>query len=360
MSDPRRIVVFLPNWVGDVVMATPVLRALRRRYPEAKIDYLGRGISRATLSGCRWCDRLLADESRDKSGFGAFRRAARCLREGDYDTALLLPNSMRTALLGKLGRVGDMYGYDRDGRGILLKGSLKPARDEQGNRLPMPTTRYYARLAELLDVEVSDFRLELPVVETYERQAEQMLSEAGVDRDRPIVMLNPGASFGPSKMWEPRRYAQLADLLIRRDDAQIIINAAPPEKPIAARVERFMACSPTINFAERDNSLGLLKSLTRRCDVLVTNDTGARHVAAAGGIGVVTLFGSTDPVWAEIDYPQERQVRLDVWCSPCQEKMCPQPAGPLYHQCMTGIDAERVYGAVAELLQAGTACGGGS
>lgn len=165
-------------------------------------------------------------------------------------------------------------------------------------------------------------------------------------------MLNPGGAFGPSKIWDSHRYAGVADRLMQRHGAQIIINAAPSERAIAASVDREMCNTPAVNFAELDNSLGLLKGLLRRCSLLITNDTGARHIAAALGTGVVTLFGSTDPRWSRIDYDRERIIRVDVPCSPCQKKMCAQPPGPLYHQCMSAITPEMVLQAAEKLLAA--------
>jgi heptosyltransferase-2 len=123
----------------------------------------------------------------------------------------------------------------------------------------------------------------------------------------------------------------------------------------AAAVAADMKARTLLNFADRSDTVSLLKAMVRRCSLVITNDTGARHVAAALGAPVVTLFGSTDPRRAEINYPKERIIRLDVPCSPCQQKMCPQPAGPLYHQCMEGITPEMVFSAAAELLVAGAA-----
>jgi len=192
----------------------------------------------------------------------------------------------------------------------------------------------------------------LGVAEEDEARAAALLARAGDDPARPRVMLNPGASFGPSKMWDPERFAAVADALTERRGAQVILNAAPSvtERRIAARVVAAMTRKPLINLADLDNTIGLLKALLRRCDLLITNDTGPRHVAAALGTAVVTLFGSTDPVWARLDYERERIIRLDVPCSPCQKKLCPQPAGPFYHQCMAGITPEMVVAAAEELL----------
>ena len=113
-----------------------------------------------------------------------------------------------------------------------------------------------------------------------------------------------------------------------------------------------MRRAPAVSFDERDNTLGLLKSLVRRCSLVITGDTGVRHFAAAFDTPVVTLFGSTDPVWASIDYDKERIIRVDVPCAPCQKKRCPLPEGPEHHQCMEKITPEMVLAAAEELLDA--------
>jgi heptosyltransferase-2 len=142
----------------------------------------------------------------------------------------------------------------------------------------------------------------------------------------------------------------LADALVDRRGAAIIINAAPSERAIARQVAGAMRRRPAVNLADFDNTIGLLKGLLSRCDLLITNDTGARHIAAALGVPVVTIFGSTDPRWSAIDYQLERIVRLDVPCSPCQKPTCPQPPGPMYHQCMEAITPDAVLAPAEELL----------
>lgn len=344
-----RIVVFLPNWVGDVVMATPALRALRSA-GDAHLTYFGRRVALDTLDGTTWADEMIVDESKKAPRVLAYWKTARRLRRGRFDLAVLLPNSFRVAVLARAGGIRRLAGYDRDGRGWLLSDKLSPLRDEKGAFRPLPTIDYYNALIERIGVAVGSRRMELPTTSEGEAKAEALLKEAGADSSRPIVMLNPGASFGPSKMWAPDRYAAVADALIDRQGAQIIINAAPNERAIAAEVAAAMKRKPLLSFADRDNTLAMLKSLVRRCRLLITNDTGVRHFGAAFGIGVVTLFGSTDPVWAQIDYDQERLVRVGVPCSPCQKKHCPQPPGPVFHQCMSAITPEMVLKSAEELL----------
>jgi len=350
MARAGTIAVFLPNWVGDVVMATPALRALRECFPHARICYVGRSATLATLEGTPHADAVLPDRSGQwPRGANLLELAGRLRRERP-DLAVLLPNSFRTALIARLGGAHRVLGYDRDGRGCLLTLRVRPPRGQNGRMLPISAVRYYAELIETIGARPRSLRMSLPVLPADKTAADGLLAEAGVEPGRPLVMLNPGASFGTSKMWPAERYAALADLLVERRAAQIIINAAPNERHVAAWVAEAMRSPPAVSFAERDNTLGLLKALLARCDLLVTNDTGARHLAAALRVGVVTVFGSTDPEWSRIDYAHERIVRVEVECSPCQQKLCPLPAGPTYHQCMERIAPESVYEAAVELL----------
>jgi len=348
----QRVAVFLPNPVGDVVMATPVLRALRRALPDAHIVTVAREPAHQVMAGSGWQDGTIVDRSGRTPKIRNLLRTAREVRRARFDLALLLPNSFRKALIAWLGGCRRVVGYRRDGRGWMLTDPVEPPRNDDGTFRAIPTIDYYIALAARAGVDVPDRAMELGVPDADAAQAAALLEEAGASGNGPLVMLNPGAAFGTSKMWDPERFACVGDALVDRRGASIIINAAPMdmERRIARRVASAMHHEPLINFAERDNTIGLLKALIARCDLLITNDTGPRHIAAALGIGVVTLFGSTDPVWARIDYDRERTIRMDVPCSPCQQKLCPLPAGPTYHQCMTEITTEMVLSAVEEVL----------
>ena len=351
MSEPRRIVVFLPNWVGDAVMATPALRALRERFASSYLVLAGRAAALEVLGGTDLADASIEDRSKGGLGAAGLLSLAGRVRRGRFDLALLLPNSFRVALSARLAGVGRIAGYDRDGRGCLLTDKLQPERLGEGRFKPVPTIDYYIDLVRMLGANPAGREMVLAVGPADAARADELLA-AATGPDQPVVMINPGASFGQSKLWDPERFAAVADALIEGRNAAIIINAAPAERQIAADVAAAMRHAPTLNFAERTNTIGLLKALMKRCRLLITNDTGARHIAAAMGIGVVTLFGSTDPVWAQIDYPLERIIRVDFPCSPCQQPICPHPAGPTYHQCMAAITPEMVLAEAETLLEA--------
>jgi len=348
-DSPSRILIVLPTWVGDAVMATPALRSLRRQLASAHIAWMGGRVALDTLAGLPWADERIVDPSKG-GGLTGLWRAARRLRRERFDLAVMLSNAFRVALVCLLGHVHERVGYDRDRRGWMLTTRVPTPREANGRLRVTPALSYYLTLAERLGCDVSNRTMELAVEPDAAAEADALLAAAGIDGSRPIVVINPAASFGSSKLWMPARFAAVADALMDRYAARIIINAAPAEKPIAAAVAEGMTRAPAINFAERDNTLGLLKAIAARATLMITGDTGPRHVAAALGCGVVTLFGSTDPGWTTIDCPRERIVRVDVPCSPCQQKVCPLPAGAEHHRCMEAITVEMVLEAATDLL----------
>ena len=349
-NDPERIVVFVPNWVGDVVMATPALRALRKRFADSNIVYFGRPISLDVLAGTQLADEMLIAKPKAMSKTLGLLQLRGVLRKGRFDLAVLLTNSFRTAVMARMACIHRRVGYARDCRGWLLTEKLYPLRDGNGKYVPMSAIRYYADLAALLGASVESGGVSLEVTGDAERQADELFESCGIDRRRPVVMLNPGASFGTSKMWGWERFAAVADRLIEQRDAQVIINSAPSEALVAQEVVNHMRHAPVLDFIERPNTLMLLKSLMKRSTLLITNDTGARHIGAAMGIGLVTVFGSTDPRWAQIDYDMERIVRVSVRCGPCQRKLCTEPPGPGYHKCMERVSSDMVFEAACDIL----------
>jgi heptosyltransferase-2 len=354
MSQPQRILVVQPNWVGDAVMATPTLRALRELYPDAQISYLLRRYVKPVYVGMPWADKLITyrtGKTRAKAGKGPFDLAAR-LRAGKFDLAILLPNSFKSALICKMAGIDRIVGYDRDGRGFLLTDKLLPVK-ERGKFIPSPILKYYLGVAHYLGAKHRDLRLQLFVTEPERREAQEVLLRSGLDADLerpaarglpPLIVLNPGAQYGAAKCWLPEYFAQLGDKFIEELGATVMISAAPKERSIVDAIQRNMKHS-AIDLARSGMTLGALKEIVRRSDLMVTNDTGPRHIAAAFDVPVVTVFGPTHPQWTEIYYAKERQVGVKVFCGPCQKKLC-----PLDHRCMTRVTPGMVYDASLQLL----------
>jgi heptosyltransferase II len=356
VPEPRKILIVQPNWVGDAVMATPMLRTLRQRFPEAHISYLMRRYVKPIYSGMPWADQLITyrtGRTKAKAGKGQFLDLAARLRAAKFDTAVLLTNSFRSALVCKMAGIDRVIGYERDGRGFLLSDRLLPPKD-RGKYVPTPIVKYYMGIAQYLGAGSRNLRMELFITESERREAQQVLQNAGVDLtiDRPaasgnppVILLNPGAQYGSAKCWLPEYFAELADRLMDELGATVLLSSAPREKQIVESIKRQMRRAP-VDLAKAGLSLGSLKEIVRRSDLMITNDTGPRHIAAAFDVPVVTLFGPTHPEWTEIFFEKEHKAAVKVFCGPCQKKTC-----PLDHRCMTRLTPGMVYDAALRLLR---------
>lgn len=344
-----RLLVVMPSWLGDVVMATPTLRALRGLYPQARITALIKENLRPLLEGCPWVDRVVTVRKARKGKADLRRRGsivlARRLARGRFDAAILLPNSFRSALVARLARIPRRIGYDRDGRSGLLTDRLVPRR-RPGGFVPVATRDYYLGIARYLGATDPDTRMELFTRPQDDERAAELLRQAGWREGQPLILMAPGASYGAAKMWFPQRYAALADRCVAELGAAAAIFGSPQEAPVLEKVRR-SARRPVADLTGMGADLRVIKSVIKRSSLLVVNDTGPRHMAAALGVPVVTIFGPTDPAWSEIGYELERQVMVKVFCGPCQKKRC-----PLDHRCMGRIGPEMVFEKVAELLKA--------
>ena len=357
MSDPKKILVVQPSWVGDAVMATPTLRAIRDLYPQAHISYLMRRYVKPVYAGMPWADQLITyrtGKTKAKAGKGQFFDLAARLHAGHFDLAILLPNSFKTALVCKMARIPRILGYERDGRSFLLTDRLLPFKDK-GKFVPSPIVKYYLGLAHYLGSKHTDLTLRLFVTPGEQREASEVFARSGLDPElsrpagrgnAPLILLNPGAAFGAAKCWRPEYFAELADRFVDELGATVLLSAAPKERAIVEAIKRQMRHAP-VDLSNKGMTLGSLKEIVRRCDLMVTNDTGPRHIAAAMDVPVVTVFGPTHPEWTEIYYAKERQVAVKVFCGPCQRKTC-----PLDHRCMTRVTPAMVFERSVELLPA--------
>jgi heptosyltransferase-2 len=342
LNDPSRILVRCPNWVGDLVMATPALRALRARFPGAEITLLLKPALAEIVAGAPWHDRVVPLRTYGSDAApGALLRAASALRRERYDLAILLPNAFSAAWLAKLARIPRILGYARNARSWLLSDRVPPPR-ERGRIVPVPMTRYYLDLVARLGCDTSRIDPELYVTPGEEAEAGAVLGRLGLDGARPLTLIMPGASFGSSKMWPPERFARAADALLARHGGAAAIFPGPGEVETAGQVAKAMrgrvAGAPVVG-------LGPLKAAVRRADLVLTNDAGARHLAAAFRVPHVVVMGPTDPRYTDLNLDHAVVVRRDVPCGPCHLKVC-----PLDHRCMTLIAAEDVVEAAERAL----------
>ncbi len=215
-----------------------------------------------------------------------------------------------------------------------------------GRFVPLPQVEYYADLAEAIGCERPGDRLELFTTPDCDDSVRERLASLGIADRRPLVVISPGAKYGAAKCWLPERFADVAGRLIETEDATVVVTCGPGEEPIARQIGSAMQRRGYVLDAPR-LTLGEMKSLVRRSDLLICNDAGPRHFAKAFEVPVVTVFGPTHPEWTATSYEAERIVRIDVDCGPCQHRIC--PLGHL--KCMTGVSVEMVLGAASELLE---------
>lgn len=318
ISASRRLLVVMPSWVGDCVMATPVLRAIRRQCAATGhgtfiVAYLRPPLLPLFESG-GLVDACIGGRPRGLLGPG--REAGR-LRAYPFDTALVLANSFRAAWTTWLARIPRRIGYDRDKRGWLLSDRV-PCPMPGGWKEPMPLVHYYLKLAAAFGIEPpADASPRLTVAAGEITRARELLASQGFTFTRPIALLNPGASK-PGKRWPADRFAALADRLHDAHGMQVVINGSPAERGLTGDVAGRVQRAGMLDLARHETTLATLAAMCGLVDLVVTNDTGTRHIAAAAGFerlrrnesapAIVTVFGTVRPEWTALNYANEREL----------------------------------------------------
>ena len=339
-----KIAIFLPNWVGDAVMATPAVRALRQHFAAARLIGVVRPYVAGVLEGAPWLDHTLLLDTR-----GPWSRrwpgVALALRRERIDLAVLFPNSFRSALVARLGGCRRVLGYARGGRSWLLTDRVAPIRAADGSFLPSPVIDAYNRLAEAAGCSHPGYHMELFTTPANERAADEVWDRGRLDRFAEVVCLNPGAAYGSAKYWYAESFARLAQDLCDRRGCGVLVLCGPGECEIARHIATLAGRAAVHTLADHAPSLGLTRACVRRCDLLITTDSGPRHCAAAFGRPVVALFGPTHIAWTDTYYSAEVHLQKKVDCGPCQLRVC-----PLDHRCMKLLSPEEVFAAATELL----------
>lgn len=294
MSSVCRVLVVAPSWLGDAAMATPAFTALRAARPGATITLLCRPGIDSLLADLGAFDRVVVD---GLSGLFGPLRTGVALRRERFDEAVLFPNSFRTALTARFAGARRRIGYARDGRGALLTDRVAPSRQR-----PRSTVAYYCALIErMCGIEITDHALRLGVSAADRAAAEVVLRTV----DRPFALLIPGGN-NPAKRWPAERFATVAEYLARRG-VHSVLSGSPAERAILAAV-RAAAAVPVTDLSAEPVALGTLKAIVSKAALMVTNDTGPRHIAAAFGVPTVALFGPTDHRWTTLEGAPERVI----------------------------------------------------
>jgi heptosyltransferase-2 len=346
----ERMLVRVPNWVGDVIQALPALVAIRARFPGAELTVLARGEAGTMLEQHSAIDRVVSYQA--GRGLGVLPRlheTADRLRRHAYDLGIVLTNAFEGAWLFWWAGIPRRYGFATDGRGWLLT-DPQPCTAETRR---LHQADYYLALLAGLGVTVSRSwqRLEPTVAER--AAAMERLTAAGWRPERPLIALCPGAGYGSAKRWPLDRYGLLARRLIAERGATALVLGGPAERSMGKTLLEQVG-SGLIDLTGRTSlreALAVLSCAT----VVVSNDSGLLHMAAASGRPVVALFGPTDPKRTgptPMSPSAVTIVRRPVACSPCELREC-----PIDHRCMDWLNPDEVHEAVCRSIFCGGPCG---
>jgi heptosyltransferase-2 len=378
----KKLAVMLPNWVGDACMATPALRSLRQELPrEVQIVWIGRPGALGVLEGL-YAEGLHREISpdydlREPYGFdgkklndGALwaegsicykprsevksvlnrRRLVRLMRTAKFDTILYLTNSFSTALIGRLAGISRRIGYAQDWRSSLLTDRVS-VRQGTSDSNQDPCIDNYMRLIRVLGCKSTDRRMVLRVSKFEQQLASECLASVGFALEHPYVLLNAGAATTQTKRWGVEPAGNAARRMSEQFNCDVLIHCGPAERDVANQIES-IAATPRVRSMGTYNQLplGLSRALIAQSRMVVSTDSGPRHIAVAFNKPVVSLFGSIDPKHTTTYNVPERIVTLGLACQPCGSYNCRFK----HSECMTKLDSERVFRAASEVWSDGS------
>jgi len=336
---PRRILVVGPAWVGDMVMAQSLFIHLKRAAADVHLDVLAPAWTEPLLARMPQVDAAITMPlGHGQFGWGVRRRLGRQLRGAGYQWAIVLPRSWKSALVPWWAGVSRRTGYLGEQRWGLLN-DIRPL---DRSRLPMTVQRFVALgqdKGEELPPPVVSPRLQVSA-----SAVEAACARHALDVSGPILILCPGAEYGPAKRWPPRCFAEVARIFLARD-WQVWLLGSEKDAAIAAEIETLCAAPRLHNLAGR-TSLAEAVDLMSLAALVISNDSGLMHVAAALDRPLVAVYGSSDPHFTPPLNDRSRVVRLGLECSPCFQREC--PLGHL--RCLGELRPERVLTAAQALL----------
>jgi heptosyltransferase-2 len=335
-----RLGVILPNWVGDVVMATPALRALRKLAGDGTLVGIMRPYVASVLAGTDWLDEVVLYEK--KQG----RQARERLQAAKLDAIVLLTNSLRTGWMAWRSGARERVGMAGNLRSPLL--TTKVYSPRQGwRRAPLPAIGGYLQVAQAAGAAPEAPILELATTAEDEAAADAAWQRLGLVAGDRVAVINTGGAFGAAKDWPPTSFGQLARRLAVEEDMHVVFNCGPAERLAVRAIAEAVGHERVTSLAEEPQlPLGLTKAVIRRASLLVTTDSGPRYFGVAFGVPTVTLFGPTNPRLVPTYGPYEKAVSLGLDCQPCMERVCPLK----HHRCMRDLTVERVYAAATAML----------
>ncbi|MDF0674634.1 MAG: lipopolysaccharide heptosyltransferase II [Nitrospira sp.] len=344
---PRKILVRAPNWIGDAVMCEPAVRGLRSLFPEAELTMLAKpAIAELFIAQPGINSVLRYDDKGAHAGMSGKWSLAGTLRRQRFDLAVLFQNAFEAAFLAWLAGIPRRYGYATDGRVLFL---TEPVAVPKGP-VPVHQVEYYWNLLRPLGLAGGATLPTLLVSADEDRKVDVRLVSVGICSSDIIIGINPGSIYGSAKRWLSDRFAEVAKRLVRRLEqtenahVAVVILGAKGEESLGEDIATQLGGRSAV--LSGATTIRELMAVVKRCRLLITNDTGPMHIAAAFTVPVVAVFGPTD--WrTTAPYGQERSiVREAVDCAPCLLREC-----PIDHRCMTRVSVEKVYEAAIQVVK---------
>jgi heptosyltransferase-2 len=340
-----RLLVISPNWIGDAVMAQPLLQLLRRQQPDSAIDVLAPGWVAPVWRAMDEVDTVI--EAPFRHGALQLRERwafARQLRKRGYGAAYVLPNTLKFALIPWLAGIPKRVGY----RGEMRYGLLNVVhRDERKPKRPM-VSFYAALAAPPVAVAPPPDALPRPTLSASQAQQAYALEQAGLDAARPLLVFAPGAEFGPAKRWPAAHFAELANtVLARLPGMQVALLGSGKDRPVC---DEIVALAPAAHNLAGSTSLDQAIALIAAARAVVSNDSGLLHIASAFNRAIVALYGPTDPAHAPPFSDMAQSLWLHLECSPCRQRECPLG----HHNCMRQMTADMVWQPLQPMLGSGS------
>lgn len=334
------------NWVGDTVMSLPALAALRARFTQAEIVVVAKPwVSDLYRNHPAVSRQIVYDPEGEHRGPRGFWKLVEALRAERFDAAILFQNAFQAAWMAWRAGIPVRVGYGWEGRSRFLTEAVEPVSPAAYSHQADSYLQLLFR-AGIIDRPGPIREIRLFLDEAEKAWAAKHLESLGLEGPRFLIGLNPGAAFGPAKRWLPERFRELADQLVGAFQADVIIFGSRAEKPLAEAIGQAMKRAPTVLAGQ--TTLRQLMALMGECRLFVTNDSGPMHLAAALGVPLVAVFGSTDERATGPLGPRVRIVKHHVPCSPCGLREC-----PIDFRCMTGITVNDVFKAAVDLVEEG-------
>jgi len=329
------------NWIGDVIMTLPAVASIRKTMPEATITVLAKPWVADIYRLSPHVDEVITFQRPGRhDGLGGLLKLAAELKEKKFDGTILLQNAIQAAIITLTARIPVRAGYNSDGRGLLLTHAVQ----RTGAIRKVHQIDYYLEMLKALGFQSAGHDVTLPVRKDDRARAEEILFGYGVEKGETVIGMAPGAAYGPAKMWLPDRFAALADRLIDRHNAPVLLFGSAGDRAQTDRIEG-QAKGKLINLAGATDLMGAV-ALIARCNLFISNDSGLMHLAGALGVPLVAIFGSTNPATTSPVGEKSVIVHKNVSCSPCLKKTCPTD-----FRCMKLIEVDDVYEEAKRLLQ---------